>query len=421
MRQKKFWFVISGILVVFAVALILPTQTVAASKYKVLHRFHGKDGHAPEATLIFDVAGNLYGTTMQGGGSTQCSTGCGTVFKLTPNSDGSWTESVLYRFSGGADGNGPIGGLIFDAAGDLYGTTLFGGASGSGTVFKMKPNADGSWTESVLHTFTGADGANPWASLVFDMAGNLYSTTASGGAFGNGVVFMLAPNSDGTWTETVLHSFAGADGSFPVSPLIFDTAGNLYGTTFQGGSFTRCGRGCGIVFKLTPNSDGSWTESVLHSFTSGAGKRPFAGVIFDAAGNLYGTATTGQKLGNGAVFKLTPNSDGSWTESVLHNFTGGGDGSYPYAGLTPDAAGNLYGATAGGGGAYTQCSIGCGTVFKLTPNSDGSWTESVLHAFQAKPAANPYAGVVLDKAGHLYGTTISCGSTCPGAVFEVTP
>ena len=420
MRQKKFWFVISGILVLLAMVLMLPTGAVAAGKYKVLHRFTGHDGSDPQGALILDPAGNLYGTTAEGGG-TMC--GCGTVFKLTPNSNGSWTESVLYKFTGGTDGGDPFGGLIFDAAGNLYGTAQNFGASGFGTVFKLTPNSDGSWKESVLYSFTGgADGGVPRAGVIFDAAGsNLYGTTACCGAGKRGVVFELTSNSNGSWKESVLYSFTGgADGSTPYAGLIFDAAGkNLYGTTFLGGVLTSCGMGCGTVFKLTPNSNGSWTESVLYSFTSGAGRRPYAGVIFDAAGNLYGTATKSQKYGT--VFKLTPNSDGSWTESVLHNFTGGKDGSLPYAGLTPDAAGNLYGATVSGGSHNTKCgSFGCGTVFKLTSIPDGSWAFSALHDFQGL-AANPYAGVVLDKAGHLFGTTTSCVFTCPGAVFEIAP
>jgi uncharacterized repeat protein (TIGR03803 family) len=284
----------------------------------VLHEFTGgADGAFPYAGLVFDAVGNLYGTTGSGG-STACMDGCGVVFKLAPRPEGTWTESVLYTFTGGADGDGPLAGLIFDA-GDLYGTTVGGGASDEGVVFKLAPNSHGTWTESVLYSFTGgADGAHPYAGLVFDAAGNLYGTTYASGAYNNGVVFKLTPNPEGTWTESILHTFTGgADGATPYAGLIFDAAGNLYGTTDLGGGGTACTSGsghmtgCGVVFKLAPKPDGSWTESVLHTFTGGAdGANPYAGLIFHAAGNLYGTTTHGGFDNNGVVFELTPTSSG---------------------------------------------------------------------------------------------------------------
>jgi uncharacterized repeat protein (TIGR03803 family) len=419
MRQERLWFMLGGILAVLAMALMLPTGAVAASTYKVLYRFIY--GANPHAGLIFDAAGNLYGTTTRGGAY-----GGGTVFKLTPNSDGTWTESVLHSFATGEDSRYPQGNLIFDAAGNLYGTTSGGEQDGSGTVFKLTPNSDGSWTESVLYAFCSlkncTDGASPFAGLIFDQAGNLYGTTAVGGATGGGTAFKLTPNSNGSWMEGVLYSFCSltncADGYEPSAGLIFDQAGNLYGTTASGGEQD----GSGTVFKLTPNSDGSWTESVLHSFTSTPdGANPFAGLIFDAAGNLYGTTTAGgsNKCGGGCgtVFKLKPNSDGTWTESVLRRFAGH-LAATPYAGLTFDVAGkNLYGTTEFGGGQDG------GSVFKLAPNSDGGWAYSVLHDFQFDPAGYPVSDPVLDKAGNLYGTTAQCGtaSNCSGVVFEITP
>jgi uncharacterized repeat protein (TIGR03803 family) len=430
MRQKKFWFAISGIVAVLAVALMLPTQTVAASKYKVLYKFTGgADGGNPYlAGLIFDADGNLYGTTYKGGAS-----GDGTVFKLTPNSNGSWTESVLYSFSGGADGANPWAGLIFDAAGkNLYGTTVSGGGStmcagGCGTAFTLKPNSDGNWTESVLHSFTGgADGAGPVAGLIFDAARkNLYGTTPGGGASGDGTVFKLTPNSNGSWTESVLYSFTGKpDGAFPYAGLIFDAAGkNLYGTTVHGGVVSpMCGDTCGTAFTLKPNSNGSWTESVLYSFTDADGANPLAGLIFDTAGNLYGTTANGGTLaycsgfGCGVVFELTPNSDGSWTESVLHRFANR-PAAGPEAVLIFDSVGSLWGTAANGG------PTNGGAVFKLTPQSGGSWRYSVLHVFLGEPAQNPLDGLVFDITGNLYGTTVNCGGgkKCAGVVFEITP
>ena len=382
MRQKKSWFIVGVTLAVIAVALVLAPGAWAASTFKVLHRFTGAfiggtDAAQPEAGLIFDAAGNVYGTTARGGGSVSCGLGCGTVFRLTPNPDGTWTESVLHSFDEEIDGESPFAGLIFDAVGNLYGTTAGGGGPArNGTVFKLTPNPDGSWTESVLHSFRlkrGADGAHPFGGLIFDAAGNLYGVTVAGGASTN------CPSSN---------------------------------------------TGCGVVFKLTPNSNGSWTERVIHSFCSvpncADGGGPIAGLIFDAAGNLYGTTQGGGSAGNGTVFKLTPNSDGSWTESVLHSFTGA-DGHNPFAGLIFDAAGNLYGTT-NAGGASTNCSNGCGVVFKLTPNSDGTWTERVIHTFGSLPAVFPDAGLVLDAAGNLYGTTLLCvlSGGC-GTVFKMTP
>jgi uncharacterized repeat protein (TIGR03803 family) len=415
MRQKKLWFRMSRILGVLAIILMLPAGAVAASKYKVLHRFTGKDGAYSDTGLILDPAGNLYGTTRYGGASGP--SGNGTVFELTPNSDGSWTESVLHNFcsrTNCADGDTPSAGLIFDTVGNLYGTTLYG-ANGYGVVFKLTPNSDGRWTESVLYGFTGGvDGDSPYGGLMFDAAGNLYGATVDGGAYGYGVVFKLTPNSDGRWTESVLYSFTGgADGSNPLAGVIFDTAGSLYGTTQMGG------KGYGTVFKLTPNSDGRWTESVLYSFTGGRDRGfPDAGVIFDGAGNLYGTTAGSSSENNGTVFKLTPNSHGSWTESVLYGFTFY-RGAVPLDGLTFDAIGNLYGTTAFGDN--RSCGpLGCGVVFKMVPQSNGRWAYTVLHAFEGKPAYNPFSGLVLDKAGNLYGTTDGCGG-CYGVVFEITP
>jgi uncharacterized repeat protein (TIGR03803 family) len=403
MSNKKFLAAASAaLLIVTVLTLMLPPAAEAADKFKELHRFYGSDGINPSAALIFDAAGNLYSTTLYGGAYK-----LGTVFKLTPNADGGWTESVLHSFNG-SDGSNPYAGLIFDAAGNLYGTTY----DGAGTVFKLMPNADGSWTESVLHTFNGgSDGAYLQAGLIFDAAGNLYGTTLYGGADNLGTVFMLTPNADGSWTESVLHSFSD-ESHGPSAGLILDAAGNLYGTTSYGGAHNM-----GTVFMLTPNVDGSWTESVLHSFNNSEGE-PIAGLIFDAAGNLYGTTYDGGAHNFGTVFMLTPTADGSWTESVLHSFNGS-DGSNPYAGLIFDAAGNLCGTTRLGG------SEGGGTAFELSPNQDGNWEFSLLHVFKGKPALGPFLGsLVLGSAGTLYGTAEDCNNRffrCQGVVYQITP
>jgi len=306
----------------------------------------------------------------------------------------------------------PYAGLVFDPAGNLYGTTISGG-TGNGSVFRLAPNHDGSWTESVLHSFVqdGKDGWWPTSGLIFDQAGNLYGTTAYGGAYTWGIVFELNPNLDGSWTESVLHSFNDNDGGRCAAGVIIDQAGNLYGTGWYGGAHFY-----GIAFQLTPNGDGSWTESVLHSFNDDGmdGYQPFAGIAFDQAGNLYGTTTGGGAHGHGAVFKLTPSGDGSWKESMIHSFNNSGVGQAPSASLIFDQAGNLYGTTQDGG-AY-----GYGTVFRLSP-VNGVWKVTVLHSFQNKPGAYPYANLVLDAAGDLYGTTSGDGNTTFGSVFEITP
>jgi uncharacterized repeat protein (TIGR03803 family) len=350
-------------------------------------------------------------------------------------SPGAWAASnykTLYKFSGGKDGKSPQARLVFDQAGNLYGTTDLGGAHGSGTLFQLVPNADGTWRESVLYSFCSrtncGDGAQPSAGLVFDLAGNLYGTTSGGGAHGFGTLFQLVPNADGSWRESVLYSFCSrtncGDGEEPWASLIFDQAGNLYGTTFEGGALNQ-----GTVFKLTPNADGSWRESVLYDFSTCIdgcdGEVPFAGLIFDLAGNLYGTTSLGGALNRGTVFKLTPNADGRWRESVLHSFcsrTNCGDGARPfYAVLVFDLAGNLYGTTPEGGDQGCYGKSGCGVVFKLTPNSKGGWNERVLHTFADHPGANPGAGLIFDPAGNLYGTTQGDAVTTFGSVFEITP
>jgi uncharacterized repeat protein (TIGR03803 family) len=383
-----------------------------------------QDGASPFSSLIFDQAGNLYGTTENGGDFDW-----GTVFQLTPHSDGKWTERVLYSFTEGNDGARPFSNLILDQAGNLYGTTAIGGNStclggGCGVVFQLSPNQDGSWTESVLYAFKGgADGGEPFGGLTFDQAGNLYGTTTGQGTSSWGTVFSLAHNQDGSWTEAVLHHFAfDTGGAVPGEGLTFDQAGALYGTTVYAGD-PSCQ--CGVVFKLSPNQGRTWTESVLYAFKGGAdGGEPNGYLTFDRVGKLYGTTqnfTLSSKVG--VAFQLTPQRDGNWTEKVLHQFTGGNDGFQPGAGLMWDQAGNLYGTTSHGGGTSRLCSTGCGVVFKLSPKSKGEWNETVLHQFHSQPGAFPVAGVIFDPAGNLYGTTSGKRDSAQtlGSVFEITP
>jgi uncharacterized repeat protein (TIGR03803 family) len=408
----------------------------------VLYSFCGQnnctDGENPQAGLIFDQEGNLYGIA-GGGANDACgrgnNVGCGVVFKLTPGGE----ETVLYSFcaqSNCADGASPYAGLVFDRRGNLYGTTQAGGAFGAGVVFKLTPKG----RETVLYSFCAqnncTDGYNPVAGLIFDEKGNLYGTAEYGGAYGDGVVFKLTPEGK----ETVLHSFCQygypcADGEEPVAGLVFDQKRNLYGTTEYGGRYNElCNGTCGVVFKLTPKGK----EIVLHSFCEGAvscidGATPLAGLVFDQKGNLYGTTSGGGNYevcpgnGCGVAFKLTPKGK----EIVLHRFCAQNnctDGLFPLAGLVPDQKGNLYGTTLWGGHNEVCYGHGCGVVFKLTPKGK----ELVLHSF-CEGAVNctdgwgPVAGLIFDKNGNLYGTTEYGGaySGCYGAgcgvVFKLTP
>jgi uncharacterized repeat protein (TIGR03803 family) len=307
-------------------------------KETVLYSFTGSpDGEHPTRNLLRDSAGNLYGIAYEGGAS-----GFGAVFKF--NKAGK--ESVLYSFGSGTDGEYPGSGLIEDAAGDLYGTTGYGGASGNGTVYKLSKSGK----ETILHSFTGADGQYPFGNLLRDSAGTLYGTTSMGGTSGNGAVFKLTKKGK----ETVLHSFAGGkDGANPYAGLVQDAKGNLYGTTYNGGAGCN-GFDCGTVFKLSPKGK----ETVLHAFALSDGHYPdFGTLVRDAAGNLYGTTYAGGTADMGVAFKVSS----SGKESVLYSFTGGADEGFPVAGLIQDKAGNFYGATLG------NPPTTYGTVFKLAP------------------------------------------------------
>jgi uncharacterized repeat protein (TIGR03803 family) len=386
-------------LVALIVAIALYTSSAAAQNYipAVLHAFTGTggDGASPEAGLVMDASGNLYGTTASGGAD-----GYGAVFKLPT---GGGVEVILHSFTGsGGDGANPEAGLVMDASGNLYGTTASGGAGGYGTVFKV-PSIGG--VEVILHSFTGSggDGASPHAGLVIDASGNLYGTTTSGGADGYGTVFTV-PSGGGV--EATLYSFtgSGSDGARPEAGLILDGSGNLYGTTASGGAY-----GYGTIFKLP---SGGGLEAILYDFTGsgGDGASPQASLVMDASGNLYGTTGGGGANGYGTVFKL---SSGGGTEVALYSFSSS-DGAEPFAGLILDGSGNLYGTTALGG------SYGSGTAFELVNNS-GTYGEKILHNFigTGGDGNNPDAGLIADSSGNLYGTTFSGGSSTHGTVFEL--
>jgi uncharacterized repeat protein (TIGR03803 family) len=401
---------------------LITASADAMGQERVLHAFSGRDGVHPVGSLIFDTEGNLYGTTLDGGAD-QCE--CGTVFQLSPMANGKWNRTVLHRFTG-KDGANPFAGLIFDAAGNLYGTTWLGGRAASpcdsycGVVFELSPGAKGEWTETILHEFNDKDGAAPYAGLIFDAAGNLYGTTLAGGNDGMGTVFKLSSGPNGKWTETVLHSFNGKDGANPYAGVTFDTSGNLYGTTV---SITT---GASTVFRLSPGTNGKWTHTVLHTFNGKDGGQAYAGVSVDGQGNLYGATATGGAYGWGVIFRLALRANGGWAETILHSFSGK-DGMEPYAALIFDATGNLYGTTSQGGDSK---SCGCGTVFKLSPDANDKWTETVLHSFNGDDGGDPFLGsVIFGPAANLYGVTntggnLACqvlGSNGCGVVFEVRP
>ena len=396
--------------IVHSMACLLSALAQAPS-VSVLYSFTGppNDGSAPVAPVIMDSAGNLYGTTA-GGGNTTCNSGCGTVFKL----DTSGKETVLHQFVG-SDGAFPAGGLVMDASGNLYGTTVSGGSGGlcknfgCGTVFKI--DAAGNFT--VLHAFseTGSDGGNPTSGLILDSSNNLYGTTGWGGAYGTGTVFMMDTSGN---NEVLLHSFTGSDGTEPSAPVIMDLGGNLYSTTFTGGA-----GGVGTVFKLNI-ATGIFT--VLHAFDlTTEGGYSCAPVVLDTAGNLYGTtAGTGSSGSYGALFEI----DSAGNFQVLHAFTGSTDGGYlrtegrPAAGLVLDASGNLYGTTATGGAPVAQTSTG-GTIFKFSAG-----TLTTQHTFYCTlsgcaEGVYPSAGLVEDAGGNLYGTTTSGGTGGGGTVFKL--
>jgi len=449
-----------NIVVAIAATLLLAVSALAQDSETVLYTFTGgRDGAIGGGNIVADSAGNLYGTTFDGGNkSTKCGVyagvpGCGVVFKLIPTKDGSWKETVLYTFTGGADGALPIGGVILDSTGNLYGTTYAGGdkkpevchaigyAAGCGVVYKLTPTAHGPWEETVLHTFTGgADGSAPAAQLIFDSSGNLYGTASYGGndsctpPYGCGVVFKLTPSAGGPWTESVLYAFNdGTDGGRPFGGVTFDSQGNLYGVTYTGGNDScEPPYGCGVVFRLVPTSSGPWTEAVLHTFTGGTdGANPDQNVIFDSSGNVYGTTQfggdkeradcqQGYEPGCGVVFEL---AQGTWEETVLYTFTGGRDGEFDHTSVIFDSSGNLYGMTSNGGDFKLPCqnsTFGCGVVFKLTPTGQGPWTESVLYAFTGGTDGSvPESNLLLDSAGNIFGLTQGGGnnSECTGNSF----
>jgi len=417
-------------LLTIVLALSALSRSASAQTFTVLHTFENTDGANPQAALIEDSSGNLYSTAEYGGNNQ-----VGTVFKLT--SGGQYTD--LHQFTDYPDGARPVAPLLSDGRGDLYGTTYAGGINClgefyCGTVFEI--NSAGN--ENILYRFNGSpDGANPNAGLIHDAKGNAYGTTVFGGAnsncnypYGCGTVFEI----DRAGQESVLYSFTGGlDGFQPYGSLVMDSEGHLYGTTEAGGVYnSTCNMGCGTIFRLTKSGSG-WTKQTLFRFTGSNGAEPYANMIFDKSGNLYGTTLIGgsgtnclylgQQVGCGTVFKL----DKSGAESVLYNFTGGSDGAEPQAGLVQDVLGNLYGTAIYGGSPACNGGLGCGTVFRLSP----SQKLTVVHAFSGgSDGASPVGALLLGQRA-LFGTaSIGGDDTCQtqegggpgcGTVFEITP
>jgi uncharacterized repeat protein (TIGR03803 family) len=405
---------------VLAFGLIALALTANASAVEiVLHAFNGSDGTGPWGNLVADKDGNLYGVTVAGG--VGCiPNGCGLVFRLSKAS-GEWKETVLHKFTGGNDGYYPNS-LIVDSAGNLYGTTSNGGGRGGpcnqgtdcGVVFQLTPAATGTWPEKILYRFGGGNGLGP-DGLAFDSHGNLFGTTRNGGGGittcaptgGCGVLFKLTPTASVPWTLTAVHVFpynASGDPGIPMG-LAIGADDVIYVTTET------------AIVQFAQGTSG-WTSSVIHSFEL----LPSSVAILDAAGNLYGTTTNGGLQDYGAVYQLSPGSGGEWTQSILHSFGAGSDGKRPDSQLMFDAAGNLYGGTMYGGGTAGKCGCnGWGVIFKLTPSSSLPWPESLPIRFVLTNGADPAGGLVLNTDGNLYGTAAQGGANHDGVLFELTP
>lgn len=414
MASRRLACSVRGVLAVFALAV---SASGARAATDVVYSFEGdEDGEYPSTELVVDAAGNLYGTSVQGG-----EVGGGTVFQLTP-SQGGWVHTVLYSFTGGADGGQPYGGVTLDGQGNLYGTAVIGGTGGTcveegcGVVYKLTKSGD-NWTQSVVYNFTGGDdGYGPGSPVTIGGDGSLYGMTPTGGAYGLGVIFQLKPDQGGDWLFRVIHAYTGGEdgGAGSAGRMLLDESGALYGVATVGGE-----HGKGTAFRLRRTQGGAWRFKTIYAFKGqpDAGF-PYGGLARDGAGNLYGTTYYDGANNLGSVYQLAQSSLGKWRERVLYSFKGGADGSNSISNLVLDGAGNLYGTTSEGGA--PGCS--CGTIFKLARGNDGKWTESVVHRFEGTPdGAYPYAGMVRGEDGSLYGATVHGGEDDEGSVYQFTP
>lgn len=410
------------ILAILSCLAVLSSAARPASSYKVIYSFQGSPGAAYPGGLTFDAAGNLYGTS--GGGASNN----GAVFELKHTTNG-WVEEVLYSFTGASGDTASATGVVFDKEGNLYGRSDgYPDYNLPAYVFKLAPNAHGQWTKSVLYTF--ASGAQTYLletqnNLVIDSQGNLFGVLPTG--TNGGFAFELTLGAQGKWKETTLHTFNGKpDGVFPNSAAL-DQSGNVWGMTMAGGT-KQCRFyevqtfGCGIVYELTPGSGGKWTETVVYDFARGGGRAvsPSDGFLLESGGHLVGT-TLGGGDGLGAVFELTQ-SQGSWEQHVLYRFIGYPDAEFPIGQLTMNPAGALFGVSYYGG------KNDLGIVFELDPSKTEERGERILHNFAgANDGSYPYAGTVFDSQGLLYGTTTTggtgtaCGKGGCGTVYEINP
>jgi len=389
--------------------LAIVSTALAGTKYRVVHAFGmGHDGGGLWGSLALDAKGNLYGTTSGGG-----TYGDGTVFELSPTSNGTWAETILHSFpSFSDDGGGPMSTPIVDSTGNLYATTEGGGGPYSyGTVFELRPGS-GNWIETIIHRFNRGELGSPMGPLIMSASGKLYGIAHD--------PFELSPD-DGRWNITLLHHFPSykGDGLGAYQGVILDAAGNVYGVTEGGGtgkSDICIQTGCGTAYKLHRMSNRKWKETILHDFGTGDDMAIPGGLLQDGSGNFYGAADGGAQL-QGVIYKLSRDSSGHWKTTIQYSFTGGVNGGGPNSSLIMDKAGNLYGVTAAGGTA--QC--GCGVVYKLAPRSSGNWKYTVLHRFSGADGAQPSASLTLDSKGNLYGTTATGGAGGAGVAFEITP
>jgi hypothetical protein len=409
MWPTRFLRIVSTMIFFTVIGLSLLAQ--AGDKETALYNFsEASGGYEPNGALIMDSSGNLYGVASLGGLSSEC---CGVIFELSPKLGGGWTYAVLYNFLGGTDSD-PYGQLAMDAAGNLYGVADNGGEIGE--VFELSQNASGTWTETVLYTIT-AVGIGP---VVLDAAGNLYGTIGYGCANNFGCIFELS-SVGGIWTFQDIYDFSGTDGSLP-GGVALDGSGNLLGATDRGGSSANCLDGCGVVFALTKAS-GAWGETILHDFDGTDGSSPLGALTVGASGSIYGAAFSGGQYGFGTVFELKQTS-GVWKIHTLHAFRDAdGDGAGPDSGLV-FYGGSLYGTTLSGGGGLDNCfgvaGRGCGSAFKLT-RFGSAWKQTILHDFTGGRDGTEPEGVILDSSGNAFGVAPFGGSLSKGLVFELSP
>jgi uncharacterized repeat protein (TIGR03803 family) len=397
-----------------ALAIFLSAVSAQAGE-RVIFQFNENQGFNPNTGLISDSAGNFYGAANGGIGN------CSNLYELSPGSNGTYTEAIVYTFQNcNRTGLYPIGALSIDKNGNLYGAEYgFSAADGSGLVYELTKQTNGTFTYSVLHNFGGNEGG-PFGDFAWDSVGNIYGATSHDSTTFNGEVFELSPQPNGTWKETVLYRFPAPNGvGSPAGSVVLDSQGNLYGATHDGlGGSGYTSRGA--VYELVPQSSGPWKLILLYNFPLGTGtESPNSRLTFDTSGNLYGTT---QARNYGAVFQLSPNPGGVWIETAIHTFTAGKDGANPAGAiLVFDASGNLWGTTPSGG---KGCNHNlCGVVYKLSPQSGGTWIETIVHPFEsASDGSEPDAGLFLDSSGNLYGTTYHGGSRYGyGTVYEITP